>query len=45
MWGQMPELIATLTNARARGWEVTANVYPYRAGPNDLASIVPPWAL
>ena len=21
-----------------------ANVYPYRAGQNDLASIVPPWA-
>ncbi len=44
MWGQMPELIATLTNARGRGQEVTANVYPYRAGQNDLASIVPPWA-
>jgi len=40
----MPELIATITNARARGQEVTANVYPYRAGQNDLASIVPPWA-
>jgi N-acyl-D-amino-acid deacylase len=44
MWGQMPELIATITNARARGEQVQANVYPYRAGQNNLATIVPPWA-
>ena len=44
MWGQMPELI-TVDSRRARqGQEVTANVYLYRAGQNDLASIVPPWA-
>ena len=44
MWGQMPELVATIARARAEGVEVQANVYPYRAGQNDLASIVPPWA-
>ncbi|HXI42948.1 MAG TPA: D-aminoacylase [Bryobacteraceae bacterium] len=44
MWGQMPELAATIARARERGQEVQANVYPYRAGQNDLASIVPPWA-
>jgi N-acyl-D-amino-acid deacylase len=44
LWGQMPELIASIANARASGQEVTANVYPYRAGQNDLASIIPPWA-
>ena len=44
MWGQMPELVATIARARAEGLEVQANVYPYRAGQNDLASIVPPWA-
>jgi N-acyl-D-amino-acid deacylase len=44
MWGQMPELIASIAAARARGQEVQANVYPYRAGQNDLASIIPPWA-
>jgi N-acyl-D-aspartate/D-glutamate deacylase len=44
MWGQMPELAATIANARARGQEVEANVYPYRAGQNNLASIIPPWA-
>jgi N-acyl-D-aspartate/D-glutamate deacylase len=43
-WGQMPELVATLAAARARGQQVEANVYPYRAGQNNLASIIPPWA-
>jgi N-acyl-D-aspartate/D-glutamate deacylase len=44
MWGQMPELAATIARAREQGQEVQANVYPYRAGQNDLASIIPPWA-
>ena len=44
MWGQMPELTATIANARAQGQDVQANVYPYRAGQNNLSSIIPPWA-
>ncbi len=44
LWGKMPELVSTIAQARANGQQVTANVYPYRAGQNDLASIVPPWA-
>jgi N-acyl-D-aspartate/D-glutamate deacylase len=44
LWGRMPELIDLIANARAQGRRVEANVYPYRAGQNDLASIVPPWA-
>jgi N-acyl-D-aspartate/D-glutamate deacylase len=44
MWGQMPELIASIAHARAEGLDVQANVYPYRAGQNNLSSIVPPWA-
>lgn len=44
LWGKMPELIATIANARARGQEVEAHVYPYRAGQNNLSTIVPPWA-
>jgi len=44
MWGQMPELAASIANARARGQDVQANVYPYRAGQNNLSSIIPPWA-
>ncbi|MBI1787083.1 MAG: amidohydrolase family protein [Acidobacteria bacterium] len=44
LWGQMPELIASIANARARGEQVEAHVYPYRAGQNNLATILPPWA-
>jgi N-acyl-D-aspartate/D-glutamate deacylase len=44
MWGQMPELVASIQNARNRGQDVQSNVYPYRAGQNNLSSIIPPWA-
>jgi N-acyl-D-aspartate/D-glutamate deacylase len=44
MWGQMAELTASIAAARARGQDVQANVYPYRAGQNNLSSIIPPWA-
>jgi N-acyl-D-aspartate/D-glutamate deacylase len=44
MWGQMPELTATIAAARSRGQDVQVNVYPYRAGQNNLSSIIPPWA-
>ncbi len=44
MWGQMPKLIAFIARARSEGVQVQANVYPYRAGQNDLATIIPPWA-
>ncbi|MFN7933320.1 MAG: D-aminoacylase [Bryobacteraceae bacterium] len=44
LWGKMPELIGVIANARAQGQEVEAHVYPYRAGQNNLATIIPPWA-
>jgi N-acyl-D-aspartate/D-glutamate deacylase len=44
MWGQMPELIASIVKVRESGQDVQANVYPYRAGQNNLSSIIPPWA-
>ena len=44
LWGKMPEVIATLAKARAEGLEVESHVYPYRAGQNNLSSIIPPWA-
>jgi N-acyl-D-amino-acid deacylase len=40
----MPELVSTIAQARANGQDVTANVYPDRAGQNNLSSIIPPWA-
>jgi N-acyl-D-aspartate/D-glutamate deacylase len=44
LWGKMPELVAEIQNARANGQDITANVYPYRAGQNNLATSIPPWA-
>ncbi|MBM3836956.1 MAG: D-aminoacylase [Verrucomicrobia bacterium] len=43
-WGRMNEVVALIDEARRRGVNVQANVYPYTRGNNDLASIIPPWA-
>jgi N-acyl-D-amino-acid deacylase len=44
LWGRMPEIVALFDDARNRGVNVQANVYPYTRGNNDLVSIIPPWA-
>jgi N-acyl-D-aspartate/D-glutamate deacylase len=44
LWGQMSTAIDLIAQARAKGEDVQADVYPYRAGQNDLATIIPPWA-
>jgi N-acyl-D-aspartate/D-glutamate deacylase len=44
LWGRMGEVVALIEEARRRGVNVQANVYPYTRGNNDLASIIPPWA-
>lgn len=44
MWGRMNEVVALIDDARRRGVDVQANVYPYTRGNNNLASIIPPWA-
>jgi N-acyl-D-amino-acid deacylase len=44
LWGRMSELIGTIRQARENGQQVEAHVYPYRAGQNNLSSIIPPWA-
>jgi N-acyl-D-aspartate/D-glutamate deacylase len=36
--------VALIEEARRRGVNVQANVYPYTRGNNDLVSIIPPWA-
>ena len=43
-WGRMNEIVKLIDDARQRGVNVQANVYPYTRGNNDLASIIPPWA-
>jgi len=44
LWGQMPELIGVIQNARTEGIDIEAHIYPYTAGQNSLGSIIPPWA-
>jgi N-acyl-D-aspartate/D-glutamate deacylase len=44
LWGRMDEVVAMIGAAREEGLRVTANVYPYTAGQNNLNSIIPPWA-
>jgi len=43
-WGQMAAVVRMIEEARARGVDVQANVYPYTRGNNNLATIIPPWA-
>ena len=44
LWGRMSELVARIEKARGEGLRIEANVYPYTAGQNNLAAIIPPWA-
>lgn len=44
LWGRMEEVLALIREARQQGLDIQANVYPYTAGQNNLAAIVPPWA-
>jgi N-acyl-D-aspartate/D-glutamate deacylase len=43
-WGRMHEVVALIEDARRRGVDIQANVYPYTRGNNNLVSIIPPWA-
>src|SRR6185369_1674557 len=44
-WGRMPEVIKKITDARASGLDISADVYPYVAGSTSLSACLPPWAL
>jgi N-acyl-D-aspartate/D-glutamate deacylase len=45
LWGQMPELVGLIQNARNEGLDIEAHIYPYTAGQNaGLRNIIPPWA-
>ncbi|HEY6945477.1 MAG TPA: D-aminoacylase [Candidatus Acidoferrum sp.] len=44
-WGRMPEVIALINSARARGVDVNANQYPYIAANHPTLPLLPPWAL
>ena len=43
-WGRMREVVARIEQARARGQDVSADVYPYLVAANPLAADLPAWA-
>jgi dihydroorotase/N-acyl-D-amino-acid deacylase len=43
-WGRMKEIIAEIDSARARGIDMTADIYPYPAAATGLAASLPPTA-
>jgi N-acyl-D-amino-acid deacylase len=43
-WPFMPEVIDRITEARAQGLDVVADMYPYEASGTGLSSSVPHWA-
>ena len=42
-WGRMPEVLKHFDEARARGLDVTANMYPYDRASNGLDACLPLW--
>jgi dihydroorotase/N-acyl-D-amino-acid deacylase len=43
-WGRMPLAVGAIEAARARGIDVSADQYPYRASSTGLDNIIPIWA-
>jgi dihydroorotase/N-acyl-D-amino-acid deacylase len=44
-WGRMTHVLTRIKQARDRGLDVTADIYPYIAGSTALSACLPPWAL
>lgn len=44
-WGSVAEALDLIDDARARGLDVTCDVYPYDAGSTMLTTLLPPWSL
>lgn len=44
-WGTMVGALELIDNARARGMDVTCDVYPYNASSTTLTTLLPPWVL
>jgi dihydroorotase/N-acyl-D-amino-acid deacylase len=44
-WGRMPHVLTRIKQARDRGLDITADIYPYIAGSTSLSACLPPWAL
>lgn len=41
-WGKMRDVVAAIESARAKGQDVTTDLYPYLAGATALAASIPP---
>jgi dihydroorotase/N-acyl-D-amino-acid deacylase len=44
-WGRMPQILDWIRQARTKGLDITADIYPYIAGSTSLSACLPPWAL
>ncbi|WP_274649210.1 N-acyl-D-amino-acid deacylase family protein [Paenibacillus humicola] len=44
-WGTVLDALELIEDARARGMDVTCDVYPYNAGSTSLTTVLPPWTL
>lgn len=44
-WGGVAEALNLIEDGRARGMDITCDVYPYDAGSTSLTTLLPPWAL
>lgn len=42
-WGKMDRVLRLLDDARARGVDVTGDVYPYHAGSTKMDNLMPSW--
>ncbi len=42
-WGRMPAVLRRIEDARARGLDVTADIYPYTRASNGLDACLPLW--
>ncbi|MCP5097848.1 MAG: amidohydrolase family protein, partial [Chloroflexi bacterium] len=43
-WDKMPAVIEKINQARAKGLDVTAGMYPYTGSGTTLSAVLPPWA-
>ncbi len=42
-WPKMRQAIAKIDQARAAGFDISADMYPYTAGGTGLTAVLPPW--
>ncbi|MBO0794061.1 MAG: amidohydrolase family protein, partial [Ktedonobacteraceae bacterium] len=42
-WGHIDKALNMIADARARGLDITVDVYPYNAGSTTITQLLPPW--